>query len=163
MLKSLKSEVESTHSPTIQWCIPLSFFSIPIFCMVSIIFLYFKVKTLFKHCFVMLKLFIDFIFNDYLIFWPMIYHNILTIFLLLDVLVVINVFLNKTFLYLKLVSLGVGNQKNVGESYEHKTNKKKKTCYLLPDCFSERLLKFVLLPSNNVWDCLLHFSLANIE
>lgn len=92
--------------------------------MVSIIFLYFKVKTLFKHCFVMLKLFIDFIFNDYLIFWPMIYHNILTIFLLLDVLVVINVFLNKTFLYLKLVSLGVGNQKNVGESYEHKTKKK---------------------------------------
>lgn len=113
------------------------------------IFLYFKVKTLFKHCLVILKLFIDFIFNDYLIFWPMIYHNILTIFLLLDVLVVINVFLNKTFLYLKLVSLGVGNQKNVGESYEHKTNKKK-TCYLLPDCFSERLLRFVLLPSNNV-------------
>lgn len=105
------------------------FFSIPIFCMVSIIFLYFKVKTLFKHCLVMLKLFIDFIFNNYLIFWPMIYHNILTIFLLLDVLVVINVFLNKTFLYLKLVSLGVGNQKNVGESYEHKTNKKRPAIY----------------------------------
>lgn len=92
------------------------------------IFLYFKVKTLFKHFLVMLK-FIDFIFNDYLIFWLMIYHNILTVFLLLDVLVVINFFLNKTFLYLKLVSVGIGNQKKVGEHYEHKKKKKKRPIY----------------------------------
>lgn len=63
----------------------------------------------------------------------MIYHNILTVFLLLDVLVVINFFLNKTFLYLKLVSVGIGNQKKVGEHYEHKKKKKK-------DLFIARLL-----------------------